>query len=101
MEGDLMDRETTVGQEPNGRADVPKIQPMQKPITVTALSVLGLFILGLFYTFYFAREFLLPVVLALILSLLLRPAVHELTKFHIPHAFGAAVVMVFLLTAFA
>lgn len=84
---------------PAGRSEIPKIQPMQKPISVTALSVLGLLILSLFYTLYFAREFLLPVILALILSLLLRPAVRGLSKLHIPQALGAALVMVLLLSA--
>ena len=56
---DYMDFETSDRGEANGRTEVPKIQPMQRPINVTALSVLGLFILGLFYTFYFAREFIL------------------------------------------
>lgn len=95
-----MDSEVTERDESNGRSEVPKIQPMQKPISVTALSVLGLFFLGLFYTFYFAREFILPVVLALILSLLLRPAVRGLERLHIPQALGAALIMASLLTVF-
>lgn len=78
------------------RPDVPKIRPIRKPINVMALSVLGLFILALFYTFYFAREFLLPVILAWILSLLLRPAVRGLDRLHIPQALGAAVVLAVL-----
>ena len=77
--------------------EVPKIQPMRKPISVTALSVLGLFILALFYTFYFAREFLLPVILAWILSLLLKPAVRGLARIRLPEALGAAIVLTALL----
>lgn len=83
--------------ESGNRAEVPKIQPMRKPTNVTALSVLGLFILAVFYTIYFAREFLLPVVFALILSLILRPVVRGLNRLHVPQALGAAVVMIVLL----
>ena len=77
--------------------EVPKIQPMRKPLSVTALSVFGLFVLALFYTFYFAREFFLPLTLAWILSLLLKPAVRGLVRMRIPAALGAAVVMIVLL----
>ena len=81
--------------------EIPKIQPMRRPINVTALSVLGIFVLGLFYTLYFAREFLLPVTLAWILSLLLRPVVRALGKLKIPQAIGAGIVMLALLAIFA
>jgi predicted PurR-regulated permease PerM len=96
MESEVTDRENS-----KEREEIPKIQPMQKPVSVTALSVLGLFILGLFYTFYFAREFFLPVILALILSLLLRPVVRGLKRLRIPQAIGAVVVLVGLLAVFA
>lgn len=79
------------------RPPVPKIQPLRRPRSVTAISVFGLFILALFYTFYFAREFFLPVVLAAILSLLLKPVVRGLNRLHIPAALGAAVVLLVLL----
>ena len=81
----------------NERTEIPKIRPMRKPISVTAISVLGLFILALFYTFYFARDFILPVVLAWILSLLLKPAVRLLARIHVPEALGAALVLITLL----
>ena len=76
--------------------EIPKIQPMRKPLSVTALSVFGLFVLALFYTFYFAREFFLPLTLAWILSLLLKPAVRGMSKMKIPHGLGAAVVLIVL-----
>lgn len=77
--------------------EVPKIQPLRKPRSVTAISVFGLFILALFYTFYFARAFFLPVVLALVLSLLLKPVVRGLNRLRIPDVIGAALVMIVLL----
>jgi len=81
--------------------EIPKIQPMRKPLSVTALSVFGLFVLALFYTFYFAREFFLPLTLAWILSLLLKPAVRGMTKMKIPPALGAAVVLIVLISVVA
>lgn len=59
----------------------------------------GLFLLAIFYTFYFARDVLLPVVLALLLTLILSPAVRALNKLRLPEPAGAAVVVVALITA--
>jgi predicted PurR-regulated permease PerM len=61
-----------------------------------AVAVKGLFVLALFYTFYFARSFLLPVVLAVLLSLILYPAVRALKRLSIPEPFGAAIVVISL-----
>jgi predicted PurR-regulated permease PerM len=61
-----------------------------------AVAVKGLFILALFYTFYFARSFLLPIVLAVLLSLILYPAVRALKRIAIPEAAGAAIVVLTL-----
>ena len=61
-----------------------------------AIAVKGLFILALFYTFYFARAFLLPIVLAILLSLILYPAVRALKRIAIPEAAGAAIVVLTL-----
>ena len=80
--------------------EVPKIQPIRKPLNVTALSVGGLLALGLFYTFYFARDFFLPIALAWMIAMLLKPAVRVLKRIHIPEAVGAAVLLLALLSIF-
>lgn len=82
--------------EGGGKGEVPKLQPLRKPFNVTAISVLGLFILALFYTLYLARDFFLPLTLAWILSLILKPAVRALAKLHIPEAIGSAIVLLAL-----
>ncbi|MEP6698746.1 MAG: hypothetical protein ABJB09_03360 [Verrucomicrobiota bacterium] len=41
---------------------------LRRPFDVRSLSMTGLFILALFYTLYFMRSILLPIVLALLLS---------------------------------
>src|SRR5207247_10946039 len=50
-----------------------------------------------FYTIYFMRSILLPIVLALLLSYLLRPIVRGLARLKIPLAVGAAVILIGLL----
>lgn len=59
-------------------------------------AIKGLFILALFYTFYFARSFLLPVVLALLLTLILYPTVRSLKRLSIPEPLGAGIVVLSL-----
>lgn len=86
-------------QQKNGdeREEVPKIQPLLKPFSVTAISVLGIFVLALFYTFYFARDFFLPLTLAWILSMLLKPAVRFLARLRIPEVLGSGLVLILVL----
>ncbi len=58
----------------------------------------GLFLLAAFYTLYVARTFLLPVVLAGLLTLLLEPVVRSLRKrLRIPVPLGAGIVLFALL----
>jgi predicted PurR-regulated permease PerM len=72
----------------------PEAQVDAKLSGAPGFAVKGLFILALFYTFYFARSLLLPVVLALLLSLILSPAVRALKRMFVPEPLGAAVVVV-------
>jgi predicted PurR-regulated permease PerM len=62
-----------------------------------SFALTGLFTLATFYTFYFARIVLLPVVLALLFSLLLSPLVGGLRRLHIPHRLGAGLVVLALM----
>lgn len=57
----------------------------------------GLLILATFYTLYFARTIILPVVLALLFGLLLSPVVGGLSRLHIPQKLGAGLVVLSLL----
>jgi len=70
---------------------------LQEPFDVRSIALSGLFILAVFYTIYFMRSILLPIVLALLLSYLLRPIVRGLAKFKIPLPVGAAFILVGLL----
>jgi predicted PurR-regulated permease PerM len=61
--------------------------------TVLPLAVIGIFCLGFVAFLYFARPFLLPIMLALVLNFLLKPLVLALSRLRIPEPVGAAFVM--------
>src|SRR5881398_4136534 len=70
---------------------------LQRPFDVRSIALTGLFILAVFYTIYFMRSILLPIVLAVLLSYLLRPIVRGLAQLKIPLPVGAAFVLIGLL----
>ena len=74
-------------------------QMFETPIDVRSVALTGLFVLALVYTTYFARSFLMPIVLALLLSFLLAPVVRALKRVGIPESIGAGVVLVTLVGA--
>jgi predicted PurR-regulated permease PerM len=67
------------------------------PFGIKSIALTGLFILASFYTLYLGRAFFLPIILAILLSLLLTPVVRLLKKLRIPEALGAALVVFGLL----
>jgi len=71
---------------------------LQQPFDVRSIALTGLFILALFYTIYFLRAVLLPIVLAWLLSYLLRPIVRTLSRIKIPPLLGAALILLALLS---
>lgn len=68
---------------------------------VGTVALTGIFVLLSLYTLYFARPFLLPLVLAVILNFLLSPLVRGLARLRIPQALGAALVILALLALVA
>jgi predicted PurR-regulated permease PerM len=58
------------------------------------VALTGLFALGVLYTLYFARSFLVPLVLALLLSLLFSPVVRKLKRARVPEGVSAAIIVV-------
>jgi len=71
---------------------------LQKPFDVRSVALTGLFILAVFYTIYFLRAVLLPIVLAWLLSYLLRPIIRTLSRIKIPPMLGAALILLTLLS---
>jgi predicted PurR-regulated permease PerM len=67
------------------------------PIDIRSIALTGIFVLLVFYTLYFARTFLLPVVLAILLTFLLAPVVRGLEKIRLPGPVAAGLVILVLL----
>ncbi len=57
---------------------------LHHPFNVRSIALTGLFVLAAFYTMYFMRSVLLPVVLALLLSYLFRPLLRAMGRWRIP-----------------
>lgn len=70
---------------------------LTRPFDVRSIALTGLFILAVFYTVYFMRSVLLPMVLALTLSYLLRPIVRAMARVRIPTQLGAAIILLTLI----
>lgn len=66
-------------------------------VEVRSIAITGLFVLASFYTLYFAREFFLPVILAVLLDFLLSPIVRALRRLRVPEPAGAGLVIIGLL----
>lgn len=88
-------------EEPLPRPNISRLRELlQGPFGIRSLALTGLFVLAAFYTLFLARSFILPIVLALLLSFLLRPVVRGLkNRLRIPEALGAALVVFGLLGA--
>ena len=64
------------------------------------VALVGLFVLAVFFTLRLAREFFLPIVLAILLDFLLSPLIRTLRKAGIPEPFGAGIVVLGVLSLF-
>ena len=84
--------------EVTSRARVRMADLLQTPFDVRSVALTGLFILAIFYTVYFLRAVLLPVVLAWLLSYLLRPIVRALSRIKMPPLLGSALILLALLS---
>ena len=67
--------------------------------TIRSIALTGLFVLAVFYTMYFMRSVLLPVVLALLLSYVFRPLLRAMGKWRVPPGVAAAILLVGLIGA--
>src|SRR4051794_4125709 len=85
--------EPTAGPDVEKVAEAPTISDLasflKRARAVVPLAVVGLFVLGLVAFLYFAKPFVMPIVLATLLSFLLKPIVRALNHLRIPEALGA------------
>jgi len=83
----------------------PNIDALERIFTsklgVRSFALTGLLALALFYTLYLARDFFLPIAVALVLSFLLQPLVRGLHRLHIPEFMGAGIVLIVALALLA
>ncbi len=63
-----------------------------------ALSLGGLLLLAVFVILHLARDFFLPIALAILLDFLLKPRVRALKRFRLPEPSGAGLVVLGFLT---
>ena len=77
--------------------DLSKLGQALDRIEVRSIAITGLLVLAVLYTLYFAKAFLLPIVLAVLLDFLLSPVVRTLKRAKIPEPAGAALVLLALL----
>ena len=97
MEIDLPEGDSELAEEATGEEQtVVKLRMrdlLHRPFDTRSVATTGLFLLAIFYTAYFVRSLLLPFILALLLSYLLRPIVRFLTKIKIPPFIGSALIL--------
>ncbi|MEY2556583.1 MAG: hypothetical protein QOE34_8 [Verrucomicrobiota bacterium] len=93
------DREEIAGKDKSELKAARKIRLpdlLRGPFDIKSVALTGLFVLAVFYTMYFMRALLLPLVLALLLSYLLAPLVRLFGRIRIRPAFAAAIILLSL-----
>lgn len=89
------------GDESRGHDEKPRTSSRILHLRGMTFALTGLFLLALFYTLYFARDLVMPLVLAVLVSFPLTPIVRALKRLGIPHPAGAAFVVFGFLTILA
>lgn len=80
----------------SGPGDRPSLANRIRTAEFRSVAVSGLFVLAVLYTLHLARDLLLPIVLALFLSLLLLPVVRLLRRLRVPAPVAPALVLLLL-----
>jgi predicted PurR-regulated permease PerM len=86
---------------PNHKAAQDPNEELGRSLRTIRIAVIGLFLIALVGLVYFARDFLLPVVLAFLFALTLSPIVRFLQKRGIAPAFSALVLVILMVSAFS
>src|SRR6478672_9337062 len=79
--------------------DIDKTARALESLNSLTMGVWILAVLALIYTIYFAREFLLPIVFAMLLNFLLSPLVRLFAQAKIDPPLGAGIIIIALLAA--
>src|SRR5215213_5068955 len=86
---------------PRNLPDEPLADEVAGNLRAVRISLTGIFLIALLGLVYFARDFLLPVFLAFLLALTLRPIVRYLQKRGIAPTLTALVLVVFVVSGFS
>jgi predicted PurR-regulated permease PerM len=92
--------DTTIPSPEATADDIAQLAQVVEDPRTGSWALSGLFVLALLTVLFLARDLVLPVVMAMILSLVFSPAVRAMKRIHIPAPMGAAVVLIGLLLAF-
>jgi len=95
---DVDDQAQATPVEPGApKPDISKTAASLSTVRARSIGITILAILAVLYTLSYARDFVLPLVMALLLDLLFSPVVRALTRIGIGAPFGAAIVVLGLL----
>jgi predicted PurR-regulated permease PerM len=87
--------------EEGGAVEQPDLHKLSEALLermgARSVAITGLFVLAVLYTLYFARAFLLPIVIAVLLDFLLSPIIRTMKRARIPEPVGGALVILALL----
>lgn len=86
----------TYGQELDGVPPAEELEDMPLPSDPKIIFLGGLFFLALLTAAFVAREVVLPLIFALVLKLLLQPALRLLQRLHIPRLFAVLLLILAL-----
>jgi predicted PurR-regulated permease PerM len=94
--------EAVAGLPPEKPVEKPQISDLalflKRTRAVVPVAVVGTFLLGTVAFLYFAKLFVMPVILATLLAFLLKPLVRGLARARVPETIGAIVVIAAFLT---
>ena len=81
--------------EPADSADAPARpeELFQRPPDIRTIALVGLLVIAICYTLYFARPVFFPIVLSILLAFVLNPVVGLLERLYLPRAVATGVVL--------
>lgn len=79
--------------------DLSRTERAVESASARSMALVVLAVLATLYTLYFAREFLIPIAFAILLTFLLSPVIRFLARLHLPPPAGAAIVVALLMGA--
>jgi predicted PurR-regulated permease PerM len=98
-----MTRRTTTGAdataktEPEAETDKPQRVHLHMPVDVRSLSLAILAVLAAIFALQWAKPILVPILLGVMFSYALTPAIERLNRWRVPRALGASVVLAAIL----